>query len=255
MSPSRSRAYSAATGSFTFSTMSAPPRPRPPRRSRRRRGSYAVSGNALPRPASCSTAPGVPRLISSSAPAGVSATRYSSDLISRATPTLIGRKPTAHDRAPQTDRNDAMELVPLLIATPVEPELVARLRGRGDGRDVRFEPDLLPPPRFPLDHRGALGFEPPPAGAERFRRLVDRREVLYGIPGDTPEGIALAICTAPGLPLPQATPSGAGERCGRRTRRPRARPVAIASASGVHVVPLVEWSLLGARLHAGPPTA
>src|SRR3954447_6402844 len=42
-------------------------------------------------PASCSTATSCPRLRSSSAPAGVSATRYSSDLISLATPIFMPR--------------------------------------------------------------------------------------------------------------------------------------------------------------------
>src|SRR5689334_25173948 len=54
--------------------------------------SYCSSGKALPSPAVVSTRTSWPRWISSRAPAGVSATRYSSVLISFATPTLKARR-------------------------------------------------------------------------------------------------------------------------------------------------------------------
>src|SRR5260221_7972784 len=57
--------------------------------------SYASSGNADPTPAPVSTETSCPALISSSAPAGVRATRYSSDLISLATPILMPREKLA----------------------------------------------------------------------------------------------------------------------------------------------------------------
>ena len=55
--------------------------------------SYAASGNALPTPAPVSTTTSWPRLTSSRAPAGVSATRYSSVLISFATPIFTAGEP------------------------------------------------------------------------------------------------------------------------------------------------------------------
>ena len=139
-----------------------------------------------------------------------------------------------------------MNPVPVVIATPVEEELVARLRAVDERLDVRFEPDLLPPPRFPSDHRGALDFVRSPPDEERFRRLVEGAEVLYGIPADTPDGLAWAVRTAPGLRFLQATAAGAGEqvRAAGLTAVELDR-VMIASASGVHAVPLAEWSLLG----------
>ncbi len=135
---------------------------------------------------------------------------------------------------------------PVVIATPVEPELVDRLRNVDDRLEVRFEPDLLPPPRFPSDHRGALDFQRSPHQEERFSRLVAGAEVLYGIPADTADGLAWAVRVAPGLRFVQATAAGAGEqvRAARLTPAELGR-VAIASASGVHAVPLAEWSLLG----------
>jgi len=139
-----------------------------------------------------------------------------------------------------------MDLVPVVIATPLEAELVARLRAVDERLDVRFEPDLLPPTRFPSDHRGVPGFERSPADQERFRRLVEGAEILYGIPGDVPEGLGWAVRTAPGLRFLQATAAGAGEqvRAAGLSAEELDR-VAIASASGVHAVPLAEWSLFG----------
>ena len=134
-----------------------------------------------------------------------------------------------------------MQSVPVVVATPVEAELVDRLRRVDERLDVRFEPDLLPPPRFPSDHRGALDFERSPSDQDRFSRLVQGAEVLYGIPGDTPEGIAWAVRTAPGLRFLQATAAGAGEqvRAAGLSLEELDR-VAIASASGVHAVPLAQ---------------
>lgn len=139
-----------------------------------------------------------------------------------------------------------MDLVPVVIATPLEAELVDRLRATDERLDVRFEADLLPPPRFPSDHRGVPGFERSPVDQERFRRLVEGAEVLYGIPGDVPEGLAWAVRTAPGLRFLQATAAGAGEqvRAAGLSAKELDR-VAITSASGVHAVPLAEWSLFG----------
>lgn len=51
------------------------------------------------------------------------------------------------------------------IATPLEAELVARVAAVDDRLQVRYEPGLLPPVRFPGDHRG-VGVPPHPgAGA------------------------------------------------------------------------------------------
>ncbi|HEY8644600.1 MAG TPA: hypothetical protein VIL77_01835, partial [Gaiellaceae bacterium] len=85
-----------------------------------------------------------------------------------------------------------MERVPVVIASPLEPELVELLRAVDDRLDVRFEPDLLPPPRYPSDHHGEEGFERTPEQDERFTELIAGAEVLFGIPGEAPERLAWA---------------------------------------------------------------
>jgi glyoxylate/hydroxypyruvate reductase len=136
--------------------------------------------------------------------------------------------------------------VHVLIATPVEAELVTRLRTLDERLEIQFEPELLPPTRFPSDHRGVADFARPPADEERFRQLVEGAEVLYGIPGDTGAGLAWAVRIAPGLRFVQATAAGAGEQVGgAELTKAELDRVAISSASGVHAVPLAEWALLG----------
>src|SRR5918995_4836150 len=88
--PSRSRAYSGSIGSFTFSSSSASPHTSASDASSAPAAVYASAGNELPTPAPVSIATSCPRCTSSRAPAGVSATRYSSDLISLATPIFTG---------------------------------------------------------------------------------------------------------------------------------------------------------------------
>ncbi|MDX6475967.1 MAG: hypothetical protein QOH95_1478 [Gaiellaceae bacterium] len=133
-----------------------------------------------------------------------------------------------------------------MIATPLEPELVVRLRSVDDRLDVLFEPELLPPPRYPSDHRGAADFQRTPEQAERFAGLLAGAEVLYGIPGDDPSGLVQAVRSAPGLRFVQATAAGAGQQVRAAGLTPQElQRVAIASASGVHAVPLAEWSILG----------
>ena len=109
-----------------------------------------------------------------------------------------------------------MTSVSVVVATPVEAELVARLQDVDARLDVQFEPGLLPPPRFPSDHRGALDFERSPSDEARFRRLVEGAEVLYGIPGDTAEGLAWAVRTAPACGSCKRRPPAPESRCAQR---------------------------------------
>ncbi|MFL5963235.1 MAG: D-2-hydroxyacid dehydrogenase [Gaiellaceae bacterium] len=138
-----------------------------------------------------------------------------------------------------------MERVSVVIASPLETELVERLRAVDERLDVHFEPDLLPRPRYPSDHRGEE-LERAPEQRERFARLVAGAEVLFGIPGEEPEQLAWAIRTAPGLRFVQMTAAGAGQqvRAAGLTAAELER-VALSSASGVHAVPLAEWSMFG----------
>jgi phosphoglycerate dehydrogenase-like enzyme len=134
----------------------------------------------------------------------------------------------------------------VVVATPVETELVERMRAVDARLDVAFEPELLPPPRYPSDHVGDRSFTRTPDEEERFAALVGGAEILYGIPGDTAAGLAWAVRQAPGLRFVQATSAGAGQQVrGAELTTDELARVTVASASGVHGGTLAEWSFLG----------
>ena len=139
-----------------------------------------------------------------------------------------------------------MERVPVVIASPLEPELVERLRAVDGRLDVRFEPHLLPPTRFPCDHHGDPAFVRPPAAEARFAELVASAEILFGIPEESTERLAWAVRIAPGLRFLQATFAGAGQQVRAAGLTPEELTrVRFTSSAGVHATPLAEWSIFG----------
>jgi phosphoglycerate dehydrogenase-like enzyme len=139
-----------------------------------------------------------------------------------------------------------VERVRVVIASPLEAELVDRVRAVDERLDVQFEPELLPPPRYPSDHHGDESFRRTPEQDVRFDSLVAGAEVLFGIPEEEPARLAWAVRAAPGLRFVQATAAGAGQQVRRADlTADELERVAISSASGVHAVPLAEWSIFG----------
>ncbi|MFL5927205.1 MAG: D-2-hydroxyacid dehydrogenase [Gaiellaceae bacterium] len=139
-----------------------------------------------------------------------------------------------------------MQRVTVAIATPIERELVERIRRVDERLDVLFEPDLLPPPRYPSDHGGEPGFTRTPEQEERFAQIVAGAEVALGFPGESAAGLAWLVRTAPHLRFVQCMYAGAGQQVRAANLSPSELDrVAFASSSGVHAVPLAEWSLFG----------
>jgi len=134
----------------------------------------------------------------------------------------------------------------VMIASPLEAELVARIR-RADPRvEVLWEPDLLPPARYPADHGGDPAFRRDRADEARWRAMLDRAEVLFGVPGDSVDALAEVVTGAPRIRWIHATSAGAGEWVRRANLAPEdLERVAITTSSGVHAVPLAEFAILG----------
>jgi phosphoglycerate dehydrogenase-like enzyme len=111
---------------------------------------------------------------------------------------------------------------------------------------VQFEPDLLPPARYPADHRGDPGFRRDAEGEARWQALLDRAEVLFGVPGDSVDALAEVVTGAPRLRWIHATSAGAGEWVRQAELAPDAlERVAVTTSSGVHAVPLAEFAIFG----------
>jgi phosphoglycerate dehydrogenase-like enzyme len=136
--------------------------------------------------------------------------------------------------------------VPVMVATPLEAELAGRV-GAADPRvELLFDPALLPPARYPGDHRGEVAFQRDADAEARWRAMLDRAEVLFGIPGDSAQALAEVVATLPRLRWVHATSAGAGEQVRLAGLGPAAlERVTVTTSSGVHAVPLAEFAVLG----------
>ena len=134
----------------------------------------------------------------------------------------------------------------VVIATPLEPELVERLRAVDDRLDVVYESELLPKPRWASDHIGDSAFVRTPEQEARFTELVASAEIVLGYPREDPAQIAWLVRTAPQLRWVQATFAGAGQQlAAARLARDDVERIIWTSSVGIHVTPLGEWALFG----------
>jgi phosphoglycerate dehydrogenase-like enzyme len=151
--------------------------------------------------------------------------------------------------------------VPVMIATPLEKELAERVAAADPRVELLFDPALLPPARYPGDHAGDPEFRRDPDGETRWRAMLDRAEVLFGIPDDSAEALAELLRGGPDPPgepsgVPRAPPAalrwihatsaGAGELVrGASLDRQALERVVVTTSSGVHAVPLAEFAVGG----------
>jgi phosphoglycerate dehydrogenase-like enzyme len=137
------------------------------------------------------------------------------------------------------------QVLDVVIATPLDAELAATIAER-TGFRVHYEPDLLPPARYPSDHRGDPDFTRSAADETRWQQLLADADAMYGFPRDTPEGLAAVVHGCPRLRFVQGTAAGTGEQVDAAglTDDDLDR-VAVTTAVGVHGGPLAEFAILG----------
>jgi len=138
----------------------------------------------------------------------------------------------------------------VLVAAPLscDPTAAVTAAAAGAGREVvlHHRPDLLPPQRWVADHRGQDGWRRSPGAEREWCELLARADVLLGVPGDSPAGLAAAVAAAPRLTWVQGTAAGAGEQLvGAGLAPADLQRVTVTSAAGVHARPLAEFALFG----------
>lgn len=136
--------------------------------------------------------------------------------------------------------------VEIAIATPLQAELVDVIRAAQPTARVHYQPELLPPARYPNDHAGNPDFHRSAAGEEQFTALLAGADVHFGVPGETPAALAAVVRRCRRLRWVQGTAAGAGELL-RRAELTAAelRRVMVTKARGVHATQLAEWALFG----------
>ncbi|MBL8691716.1 MAG: D-2-hydroxyacid dehydrogenase [Rhodospirillaceae bacterium] len=131
----------------------------------------------------------------------------------------------------------------IFIATPLEPEHVARIRSvAGDRAEVIAEPDLWPELRYVADHKGKDGFARSAEQEARWRKNLNRAEIIWDFPPD-----AADLAHAPNLKWVQTTSSGVGQMV--KKLGDKAANLLVTTARGVHAQPLAEFVFLGLLTH------
>jgi phosphoglycerate dehydrogenase-like enzyme len=124
-------------------------------------------------------------------------------------------------------------VINVLIASPLEPELVDRIRAVEVVDEVLFAPELLP---VVLDATGQADWD----------ALLARATVLFGYPLESAAGLVRALEHGPNIAFVQGTSAGMGAHV-KRAQLPMAtlERVAFASAAGVHAGMLAEFAFYG----------
>jgi phosphoglycerate dehydrogenase-like enzyme len=128
----------------------------------------------------------------------------------------------------------------VLIASFIEAELVDRIRDVDPRLDVIYEPELLRPPRYAADHKGAP-LERTPDQEARWRRHLAQAEVLFDFDQTHLEDLP---ALAPNVRWIQATSSGIGPFVARMGYTNRMPGTVFTRASGVHAQPLAEFCVM-----------
>ena len=148
-------------------------------------------------------------------------------------------------RAPTT--NNPHRLV-LVISTPLESELVERIRAVAPERvNVRYEPDLLPAPRYPADHSGPPEFRRCNHDETRWNDLIASADILWDIPPKRADA-SNPIDDAKGLRWVQTTSSGVGPLV--KKLKLIERGVEVTTARGLHAGPLTEFVFMALLMRA-----
>lgn len=128
----------------------------------------------------------------------------------------------------------------ILIASYLEPELVARIDGASKDVEVHFHPQLIAPPRFAADHIGAP-FQRSAEQERKWKALLQHAEILFDFDRthmrDLPD-------LAPNLKWIQTTSSGVGQTVREFNYAERFAELVITTARGVHAQPLAEFCLM-----------
>jgi phosphoglycerate dehydrogenase-like enzyme len=130
----------------------------------------------------------------------------------------------------------------IMIASPLDAELVRAIAVASPDSEIDFDPGVLPPIRYPSDHRGPPEWRRSDEAEQRWRELLASADIMYGVPADTGAGLAAALPLAPHVRWVQGTSAGAGElvRAAALSRELLER-VTFTSAAGVHGGMLAEF--------------
>jgi phosphoglycerate dehydrogenase-like enzyme len=125
-------------------------------------------------------------------------------------------------------------VVRVLLASPLEPELVQRIAAVDERLHVTYRPELVGEPRYPADHHPPVKLTQ--AQGEEWAALLAQAEVLFDVDQPSTHGL---LSRAPRLRWIQSSSSGIGQWV-RRLGLVGSN-VTVTNAAGIHATPLAEF--------------
>ena len=132
----------------------------------------------------------------------------------------------------------------VMIACPLEPEHVDRIRAVDPRIELLHDPDLVPRPRYVADHAGSPTKRTPEQEA-RFVEMLGRAEVVFDFPSGHYRDLP---AVAPRLRWLQSTSAGIGQMV-KRVGLDQT-DITFTTASGVHARPLADFCLMAMLMFA-----
>src|SRR5437667_8680988 len=132
----------------------------------------------------------------------------------------------------------------VMIASPLEPEHIDRIRAVDPRIELLHDADLLPRPRYVSDHAGSPT-KRTPAQEARFLEMLGRAEVVFDFPSGHVRDLP---AVAPRLRWLQSTSAGIGQMVKRVGLDQTA--ITFTTASGVHARPLADFCLMAMLMFA-----
>jgi phosphoglycerate dehydrogenase-like enzyme len=132
------------------------------------------------------------------------------------------------------------------VGVSITEEQVARIRSSEPRLEVRWEPELIPPLRFPSDYEGDPDWHRTPEQKARFFELCSSSQVLFGLPANSPNLLRACVEANPDLIWVQSVVAGAGGQVRAAKLAPAdLERVILTSAAGVHERTLAEYAIFG----------
>jgi len=132
----------------------------------------------------------------------------------------------------------------VMIACPLEPEHVDRIRAVDPRIELLHDPDLVPRPRYVADHAGSPTKRTPEQEA-RFVEMLGRAEVVFDFPSGHYRDLP---AVAPRLRWLQSTSAGIGQMV-KRVGLDQT-DITFTTPSGVHARPLADFCLMAMLMFA-----
>jgi phosphoglycerate dehydrogenase-like enzyme len=133
-----------------------------------------------------------------------------------------------------------------MIASPLEPELAARVGALEVVDELLYAPELVAPVRYPNDHGGDPAFALDSTQQGAWDALLARADVLFGYPSESSANLVRSLAVGTNVRFVQGTSAGMGAHVKRANLDAATLDrVRFASAAGVHGGMLAEFAFYG----------